>query len=231
MLTIYGVYRSRASRNIWLANELGLPFKHVPVIQHYRLPDAKAADAPLHSRSAAFLKVNPNGHIPSIDDGGLVLHESLAINLYLAKKHGGPLAAANLAEEGEMGMWSLWAATEVEPHSINVLYHRDRQSIGSRRNKGRRCRVEACGRLRRARRALAKDGHVMAAASPWPTSTWPRSLRYAQAAPELFEADPRVKAWLAACQARPAFRKMGDAQRSRRSASEDARGPSPGAKV
>ena len=73
MLTIYGVYRSRASRNIWLAHELGLPFKHVPVIQHYRLPDAKAPDAPLHTRSAAFLKVNPNGHIPSIDDDGLVL--------------------------------------------------------------------------------------------------------------------------------------------------------------
>ena len=44
MLTIYGVYRSRASRNIWLAHELGMPFKHVPVMQHYRLPDAKAAE-------------------------------------------------------------------------------------------------------------------------------------------------------------------------------------------
>ncbi len=29
MLTIYGVYRSRASRNIWLAEELGIPFKQV----------------------------------------------------------------------------------------------------------------------------------------------------------------------------------------------------------
>ena len=37
MLTIYGVYRSRASRNIWLASELGIPFKHVPVMQYYRL--------------------------------------------------------------------------------------------------------------------------------------------------------------------------------------------------
>ena len=42
MLTIYGVYRSRASRNIWLANELGIPFKHVPIIQHDRLADARA---------------------------------------------------------------------------------------------------------------------------------------------------------------------------------------------
>ena len=36
MLTIYGVYRSRASRNIWLCHEMGVKFKHVPVIQHYR---------------------------------------------------------------------------------------------------------------------------------------------------------------------------------------------------
>ena len=33
-------------------------------------------------------------------------------------------------------------------------------------------------------------------------------VRYAQAAPELFEAAPRVKAWLAACQARPQYKAM-----------------------
>jgi glutathione S-transferase len=96
MLTIYGVYRSRASRNIWLAGELGLAFKHVPVIQAYRLSDPSGPGAPLNSKSPEFLKVNPNGHIPSIDDDGLVLHESLAINLYLARKAGGPLAPADV---------------------------------------------------------------------------------------------------------------------------------------
>ncbi|WP_216074354.1 hypothetical protein, partial [Acinetobacter baumannii] len=65
MLTIYGVYRSRASRNYWLAGELNNPFRSVPVIQAYRLPDPNAADAPMHTRTDAFLKVNPNGHIPS----------------------------------------------------------------------------------------------------------------------------------------------------------------------
>ena len=54
-LTIYGCYRSRATRNVWLANELGITFKHMPVIQAYRLPDPKAADAPVHTRSAQFL--------------------------------------------------------------------------------------------------------------------------------------------------------------------------------
>src|ERR671930_1069120 len=119
MLTIYGALRSRATRNIWLAYELGIPFNHVPVIQHYRLKEPLPAGV-VHTKSPEFLKVNPNGHIPSIEDDGLVLHESLAINLYLAKKHGGPLAPATVAEDGEMGMWSLWAVTEVEPHSLSI---------------------------------------------------------------------------------------------------------------
>ena len=91
-LKIYGVLRSRASRTVWLAKELGLAFEHIPVIQAYRLADATAANAPLNTAAPAFRAVNPNGHIPTIDDDGLILHESLAINLYLAKKHGGPLA-------------------------------------------------------------------------------------------------------------------------------------------
>src|SRR5262245_3748557 len=122
MITIYGIHRSRASRNIWLAHELGIPFKLVPVVQHYRLKEPIASDV-VHTRSPSFLKVNPNGHIPTLVDDGLVLHESLAINLYLAKKHGGPLAPANVAEDGLMGMWSLWAVTEVESHALTIAQH------------------------------------------------------------------------------------------------------------
>ena len=122
-LTIYGCYRSRASRNIWLAKELGLAFNHVPVIQVYRLPDPNAADAPLHTQSPAFLAVNPKGQIPAIDDDGFKLQESLAINLYLARKHGGPLAPKDAQEEGLAVMWSLWASTAVEPHALNINYH------------------------------------------------------------------------------------------------------------
>jgi hypothetical protein len=48
-LKIYGVLRSRTTRPIWMAKELGVPFEHVPVIQYYRLPDPAAADAPLNT--------------------------------------------------------------------------------------------------------------------------------------------------------------------------------------
>eukprot|EP01035_Chromulina_nebulosa_P014683 gene14683-biopygen12512 len=76
MLKIYGVYKSRATRILWLVEELGLPFEQVPVLQAYKLADPLAADARLNTRSPAFLAVNPMGGIPTIDDDGLVLNES-----------------------------------------------------------------------------------------------------------------------------------------------------------
>ena len=207
MLTIYGVYRSRASRNIWLANELGLPFKHVPVIQLYRLKEPLPADV-VHTKSPEFLAVNPNGHIPSIDDDGVVLHESLAINLYLAKKYGGPLAPADLAEDGQMAMWSLWAAAEVEPHSINIVYHRVSNAGRPMDPAIADAAVEALrGPFAVLDKAVA-GGFVLGGRFTVADINVAEVVRYAQAAPELFEGAPCVKAWLAACQARPAFRKM-----------------------
>lgn len=207
MLTIYGVYRSRASRTIWLANELGLPFKLVPVMQRYRLPDPPPAGV-VHTKSPEFLAVNPNGHIPSIDDDGVVLHESLATTLYLAKKHGGPLAPATTAEDGEMTMWALWAAIEAEPHAINIIYHR---VSNAGRPMDARIADDAVEALRGPFAVLdgaLASGHLVGGRFTVADINVAEVIRYAQAAPELFEKAPRVKAWLAACQARLAFKKM-----------------------
>ncbi len=111
-LTIYVTPRSRAVRNLWMAHELAIPFVHEPV--------GFGDDG---CRSPGFLAINPNGHIPAIADDGVVIWESLAINLYLARKHGGPLAPADLGEEGRMIAWTLWAATEFEPHAAQAMYH------------------------------------------------------------------------------------------------------------
>jgi glutathione S-transferase len=208
MLTIYGVYRSRASRNVWLANELGIPFKLVPVMQLNRL-SPEAAKTTLHTKSPEFLKVNPNGRIPAIDDDGLVLNESLAINLYLAKKHGGPLGPANLAEDGLMSMWALWAAIEVEPYSIQVLYHRVAWKPEERDPKIAATAIEALhAPFAVLDKQLATTGFIVGGRFTVADINTAEVFRYALPAPELFEAAPRVKAWLAACQARPAYKSM-----------------------
>jgi len=108
-LRIYGIARTRAFRAIWIAKELGLPFEHVPI-------EIGAAGA----RKPDYLAINPNGRLPAIDDGGFVLWESLAITLYLAKKHStGHLYPATLEGEAKAWQWSLWSVQEVD-RGVNI---------------------------------------------------------------------------------------------------------------
>lgn len=213
-LTIYGCYRSRASRNVWLANELGLSFTHVPVIQVYRLPDPNAPGAPLHTQSPDFLAINPKGQIPAIDDGDFKLQESLAINLYLARKHGGPLAPKDAQEEGLAEMWSLWASTSVEPHALNIQYHMAAYPPEKRKPE----LVEAALAALPAPFAVLDDvlaqggGFVMGGRFTVADINVAEIIRYAKPATALFDAAPHVKAWLDACHARPAFKAMWQAR-------------------
>lgn len=113
MIKLYGVPMSRAFRSLWMLEELGLEFENVPT------------SFMGGTRTPEFLKLNPNGHIPVLVDGDTVLWESLAINLYLARRYGaGILWPATMADEGRLFQWSFWAMTEVETALLNVLLHR-----------------------------------------------------------------------------------------------------------
>jgi len=108
-LRIYGIARTRAFRVLWMAKELELDYEHVPV-------EIGSAGA----RQPEYLAINPNGRLPAIDDGGFVLFESLAITLYLAKKHSsGRLYPATLQGEAKAWQWSQWAVTEVD-RGVNI---------------------------------------------------------------------------------------------------------------
>ena len=138
-----------------------------------------------------------------------MLHELLAINLYLAKKHGGPLAPANVAEDGLMTMWALWAATEVEPHGIQVLYHVAANKPEARDPKIARASIDALrAPFAVLDAALARTGYVVGDRFTVTDINVAEIIRYAMPAPELFDAAPRVQSWLAACHARPAFKDM-----------------------
>jgi len=109
MLKLFGQTRSRASRSLWMLEEIGIPYEHMPV-QPYT-----------ESRSAEYLHINPNGHIPSLEDDGFVLWESLAINMYLAETYAGaPLWPAGAKDHALVYQWSLWAANEIEPCIVSI---------------------------------------------------------------------------------------------------------------
>ncbi len=108
-LRIYGIARTRAFRALWMAKELGLDYEHLPI----EIGDAGA-------RSPEFLAINPNGRLPVIIDDRFVLFESLAITLYLAKKHAsGKLYPATLEAEAKAWQWSFWAISEVD-RGVNI---------------------------------------------------------------------------------------------------------------
>ena len=105
MITIYGSFVSRATRNLWMLEELGLEYEHVS------LDWAKQ-----ENRSAAYLKINPAGKVPTLEDGDATLSESLGINLYLVQKYGqGGLWPDDDAGRALCVQWSFWAAAELEP--------------------------------------------------------------------------------------------------------------------
>jgi len=105
MIKLYGQAKSRASRSLWMLEELGIEYEHIPVAPYSG------------SRMPEFLKLNPNGHIPVLDDNGFVVWESLAINLYLAEKYGrAPLWPESIEQHAGIYQWSFWVTTEVSVH-------------------------------------------------------------------------------------------------------------------
>ncbi len=113
MIKLYGVTASRALRSLWAAEEVGVDFEHVPT--HF-------AD---DSKKPEYLAINPNGRVPALVDGDLVLFESMAINLYLAEKYSGDLWPKTVEDEARTYQWSFWGMTELEPHLIQLFLHRN----------------------------------------------------------------------------------------------------------
>lgn len=102
MLRIYGAARSRGLRTLWMVGELGLEYEHLDYAP--RSPQ---------TRTPEYLALNPNGAVPTIDDDGFVLSESMAINLYLAKKHG-KLYPNDARSEARAWQWSFWETDRLD---------------------------------------------------------------------------------------------------------------------
>src|SRR5262249_50720836 len=112
MIKLYGVPGSGRMPSLWLLGELGGPYGYVK------------RDVFEGTHQAELQKINPNAQMHALQDGDLVLWESLAINLYLARKYDKGLWPKTVEDEGRAYQWSVWAMTELEEPVLTALLHR-----------------------------------------------------------------------------------------------------------
>ena len=207
-LKIYGIGASRAVRPLWTASELGLAFEHLPV------PYQGGA-----TRTPEFLALNPNGHIPVVEDirpeGKVTVWESMACALYIAKVHGKAdgqsITPASAQEEADALRWSFWTVTEVEKDALTVLMHRLAMPADQRKPEladaaEQRLRVP-CKVLEAHLKTQASSGSSYLSANRFTVADLcvASVMVWAKTSSLLMTEFPTVKAWLENCVSRPAF--------------------------
>jgi glutathione S-transferase len=198
MLKLYGTSMSRAARSLWALEELGLTYEHVPL------------NTQGDSRKPEFLKVNPNGHVPTLEDDGQVFWESMAINLYLAEKYGkAPLWPSSVADHGHAYQWSLWAMTEVESHLLALLMHKMLLPKEQRSDKAIAAATEALkAPLKVLDGALAGKQYLLGNDFTIADLNVASVLSFAMLVKLDLSATPAAAAWLGKCLSRPANAKV-----------------------
>ena len=191
-ITIYGMPQSRAARCLWMARELGIDHVNDPV--HF----TKTKESP------ALLSANPNQRIPALVDGAFSLFESLAINIYLAKKFGAGTAfeSPTLEHEALVTQWSFWAMTEVEKPLLGLLMSAFGRSDGKE--------ADHAAALERPLKVLNDHlaGRAWLVGTQFGTADVNVASVLSWAIPAKVDLGkwPRVAEWLGRCTARPAFK-------------------------
>jgi glutathione S-transferase len=114
MLKIYGSDLSSPSNKVrFTANYLGIPYEYIKI--NLRAGEHQAPE---------FLKINPAGKIPAMDDGGFILWESGAICKYLANKQKSDLYPGEFKERAIVDQWLDFSTLHVGMAVSRVLYNR-----------------------------------------------------------------------------------------------------------
>jgi glutathione S-transferase len=200
MLQLYGNPRSRATRCLWMLEEVGQP---------YELLDKSTRADDLHS--AEYLRLNPNARIPTLVDGDLVLWESMAINLYLAQKYEGAMHCASPEVLGLAAQWSFWAMLEIEHLLLHLLEHRAMLpefardvSVVERNELLLKKPLTVLNGCLSGRGSLAGDGFTVADLNVAGILAWGKIARLD------LSAYPDLARWLDGCLARPAYARVRD---------------------
>jgi glutathione S-transferase len=200
MLQLYGNPRSRATRCLWMLEEIGEPYQLIE-------KSTRAADL----QNAEYLRLNPNARIPTLVDGNVVLWESMAINLYLAQKYQGPMHCAGPEVLGLAAQWSFWAVLEMEALLLDLLEHRALLSEFARDPSAAerdelllRKPLGVLNDVLEAREYLAGDSFTVADLNVASILVWGKMARLD------LSGYSQVKRWVDGCLARSAFGRVRD---------------------
>jgi glutathione S-transferase len=187
---------TRDLRVLWAAEEAGLPYRVQPL--DYARGDLRSAD---------YLRVNPFGLVPAIDDAGFKLFESAAIVRYLAEK-AGKLLPADVRGRALAAQWAFAATTTIEPKLLDVFvadkFHADTAWARERRP----ALVEAAQkRLADLDAQLATQHYLLGDELMVPDILMSAALRLIQHT-NLLDATPNLSRYKERCESRPAWRKI-----------------------
>jgi len=128
MLKLWGRINSiNVQKVLWALEELKVPYERVDAGLQYGVVN-----------EPFYRKMNPNGRVPTIEDDGLVLWESNTIVRYLSARHGtGTLWPADAKQRADVERWMDWATSTVAPAITPVFWglvrtppeKRDRKAI------------------------------------------------------------------------------------------------------
>jgi glutathione S-transferase len=208
VLKLYGFARvnkgargnTRDLRVLWALEELGLPYELVGM------------DHPNHDLdSPAYRALNPFGQIPAIDDDGVVVSESGAILLYLARKSG-KLMPHDLAGEAQVLRWSVAALNTIEVPMLSLWFVNLSGGKGSKPSQALRdwaeMRLKQLDGWLTTRQFIATEDFTVA-------DILMTHVLHGGAHQEMLKPYPNILAYCARCTGRPAWKKTLDAYYAR----------------
>jgi glutathione S-transferase len=111
MIKIYGSMQGSAGRCLWLLEEIGVAYEQISLNMKEK-----------EHKSEWYLKLNPNGKVPTLVDNDFVLFESYAINSYLVEKYKPELYGKTIEEKALINQWSLWGLNHIQRYFESTLY-------------------------------------------------------------------------------------------------------------
>ena len=199
MLTLYHSPQSRSIRPRWLLEEIGAP---------YEVKTVSLADG--DQKKPDYLKLNPNGAVPTLVDGDLVLWESAAICQYLADKFPDKRLAPPVGtpERGKYYQWVHYAMSAIEPPAVTIFLHTIRLPEAERMPKlVDDARAQLSASIKVVDDALAGREWILGSQFTAADVMVGSTLAWCQMMGMLGDQTPNATAYLGRCAARPAFQR------------------------